>query len=58
LPDRIRGLPSIFYSGDRRGIHPQKFLENSVGIMQADAYSGFGRLYDENRKLGPILEAA
>jgi transposase len=47
-----------FYSNDRRGAHPQKFLESYTGVLQADAYSGFGRLYDANRTLGPILEAA
>src|SRR3569832_2549578 len=26
--------------------------------MQADAYAGFGRLYEANRKVGPIIEAA
>jgi len=26
--------------------------------MQADAYAGFGRLYEANRKGGPIVEAA
>lgn len=27
-------------------------------MMQADAYAGFGRLYEANRKGGPIVEAA
>jgi transposase len=26
--------------------------------MEADAYAGFNRLYDESRKAGPIIEAA
>jgi len=47
-----------FYSSDRSGSHPQKILETYTGIMQADAYSGFGRLYDKDRKFGRILEAA
>ena len=29
-----------------------------AGLMQADAYAGFGRLYEPNRKGGPIIEAA
>src|SRR3954465_2685961 len=29
-----------------------------AGLMQADAYAGFGRLYEANRKGGPIIEAA
>ena len=28
------------------------------GLMQADAYAGFNRLYDARRKPGPIIEAA
>ncbi len=47
-----------FYSPDRGGVHPQTFLAGYAGIMQADAYSGFGRLYDEGRAPGPIFEAA
>jgi transposase len=29
-----------------------------AGLMQADAYAGFTKLYEANRKLGPIVEAA
>ena len=29
-----------------------------TGILQADAYAGFGDLYDGKRKPGPITEAA
>ena len=29
-----------------------------AGLMQADAYAGFGKLYQANRKGGPIVEAA
>jgi transposase len=29
-----------------------------AGLMQADAYAGFNRLYEANRKPGPIVEAA
>lgn len=47
-----------FYSPDRRGEHPQRFLEGYSGILQADAYSGFGQLYEPGRPAGPILEAA
>ena len=44
-----------FYSSDRSGSHPQKVLENYVGILQADAYSGFGALYKRSDR---IQEAA
>lgn len=35
-----------YFSPDRKGEHPRKHLENSSGILQADAYSGFKSLYD------------
>lgn len=34
------------FSPDRKGEHPRKHLQNSSGILQADAYSGFKALYD------------
>lgn len=42
------------YSPDRRGERPRKHLGNFAGILQADAYSGFGHLYEG----GKIQEAA
>jgi transposase len=41
------------YSPDRRGEHPKVHLKPFTGILQADAYSGFGHLYGER-----IQEAA
>jgi hypothetical protein len=41
------------YSPDRKGEHPQRHLASFRGILQADAYSGFGRLYQD----GSIQEA-
>jgi transposase len=54
------GLPAaIFhYSRDRRGEHPQAHLAGYAGILQADAYDGYSRLYLSDRKPGPIREAA
>ena len=49
---------AFFYSPDREGIHPERHLAGFAGILQADAYSGFNRLYEPNREPGPILEAA
>ena len=46
------------YSRDRRGEHPQAHLAGYVGILQADAYDGYNKLYLADRKPGPILEAA
>jgi transposase len=48
----------FFYSRDRGGKHPERHLANYVGVMQADAYAGFNRLYETGRKPGPIVEAA
>lgn len=46
------------YSRDRGGAHPQAHLASYAGLFQADAYSGYGKLYDAGRQPGPILEAA
>jgi len=46
------------YSPDRGGKHPQLHLASYAGLMQADAYTGFNRLYGAGRKPGPIIEAA
>jgi len=48
----------FYYSPDRRGEHPQQHLTGWSGIMQADAYSGYNRLYAAGRKPEPIIEAA
>ena len=49
---------AFFYSPDRSGKHPEQHLVCYAGIMQADAYAGFNRLYDARRRPGPIIEAA
>ena len=48
----------FFYSRDRGGEHPRRHLADWVGLLQADAYAGFGELYDGRRHPGPITEAA
>ena len=48
----------FFYSRDRGGEHPEQHLASYAGLMQADAYAGFTKLYAANRKPGPIVEAA
>ena len=48
----------FYYSRDRSGEHPQRHLANFGGVLQADAYSGYGKLYDPGRAAGPITEAA
>jgi transposase len=49
---------AFFYSPDRGGEHPERHLASYAGLMQADAYAGFNRLYEAGRKPGPIVEAA
>jgi transposase len=48
----------FYYSPDRGGEHPQRHVADYTGMMQADAYAGFNRLYEADRKGGPITEAA
>ena len=48
----------FFYSPDRGGEHPERHLAGYAGLMQADAYAGFSKLYEANRKEGRIIEAA
>jgi transposase len=48
----------FYYSRNRNGEHPARHLAGYDGILQADAYAGFGELYDGKRKPGPITEAA
>ena len=48
----------FFYSRDRTAEHPERHLAGYAGILQADAYAGFNRLYDANREPGPIIQAS
>jgi transposase len=61
--DRPFGGPSppaavFYYSPDRAGAHPGQHLASYTGILQADAYGGYGDLYKADRRPGPIIEAA
>jgi transposase len=49
---------AFFYSRDRRGEHPDGHLDGFAGVLQADAYAGFNRLYAPEREPGPVSEAA
>jgi transposase len=60
--DRPFGGPAppaamFHYSRDRRGEHPQAHLAGWSGILQADAYGGYGPLYLADRSPGPVTEA-
>ncbi|HLY45480.1 MAG TPA: IS66 family transposase [Stellaceae bacterium] len=47
----------FYYSRDRGGEHPARHLAGYAGILQADAYGGYNKLYEAARKPGPIVEA-
>jgi len=60
--DRPFGGPAppaamFYYSRDRGGAHPVRHLAGYAGILQADAYSGYNKLYEADRRPGPIIEA-
>src|SRR6267143_1584042 len=48
----------FYYSRDRAGEHAQAHLADYAGIFQADAFGGYNRLYEADRKPGLIVEAA
>jgi transposase len=49
---------ALFYaSRDRTREHPERHLASYAGILQADAFDGYNRLYLADRKPGPIVEA-
>jgi len=47
----------FYYSRDRGGEHPQAHVARWSGILQADAYGGYDKLYAAGRKPGPIQQA-
>lgn len=55
-PAGSKDPPAVWYqfSPDRKGEHPQRHLKNFKGILQADAYSGYGDLY----ATGKVREAS
>nr|WP_256354421.1 IS66 family transposase [Variovorax sp. dw_308] len=55
-PAASQDAPAVWfqYSPDRKGEHPQTHLKNFTGILQADAYGGWGKLYGSGR----VKEAA
>src|SRR4051812_24786490 len=58
-PFGSRAPPAALYyaSRDRAGAHPERHLHGFCGILQADAYSGYNRLYDAGRPQGAITPA-
>ena len=59
-PSGGQGPPAamFYYSRDRGGEHPASHLVGYAGILQADAYGGYNKLYEADRKPAPIVEAA
>ncbi len=51
--DANPGAVAYYYSPDRKGIHPADHLANFSGIMHADGYGGYKKLYGNQ-----IIEAA
>jgi transposase len=50
---------AYFYSPDRGGAHPAAHMATFTGLLQADGYAGFEKLYGPARtKPGPITEVA
>src|SRR3954468_12739983 len=58
-PFDSRAPPAALYyaSRDRRGEHPEHHLRDFAGILQADAYGGYNRLYEPSRAPGAITPA-
>jgi transposase len=42
------------YTPNRKGEHPQRHLHNFSGVVQADGYAGYSKIYESGR----VLEAA
>ena len=59
-PAKSEVPPAVWfaYSPDRKGAHPQQHLRHFRGILQADGYAGFDRLYNPADPNHPIKEAA
>ena len=48
---------ALFYASRDRTRDPEGHLSGYAGILQADAFDGYNRLYLPDRKPGPIVEA-
>ncbi len=49
---------ALFYaSRDRTREHPERHRAGYAGVLQADAFDGYNRLYLADRKPGPVVEA-
>jgi transposase len=59
-PSASSDPPAVWfaYSPDRKGVHPRTHLKNFNGVLQADGYAGFDRLFNEIDPQHSIKEAA
>lgn len=49
---------ALYYAArDRKGEHPERHLQNFTGILQADAYGGYNRLFDASCAQGALTPA-
>uniref|UniRef100_E6PCP2 Transposase of ISCARN48, IS66 family n=1 Tax=mine drainage metagenome TaxID=410659 RepID=E6PCP2_9ZZZZ len=55
-PAAGEAAPAVWfaYTPDRKGEHPQRHLADFTGVLQADGYAGYSKLYDG----GQVREAA
>jgi transposase len=55
-PAAGQAAPAVWfaYSPDRKGLHPQRHLDDFTGVLQADGYSGFSKIYEG----GTVKEAS
>ena len=55
-PWAAHSAPAVWfdYTADRKGAHPQRHLDGFSGVLQADAYAGYSKLYESGR----VSEAA
>jgi transposase len=47
-----------YYSPDRKGKRPAEHLKNYSGILHADSYAGYKKLYRSNKNLDATIEEA
>lgn len=59
-PCADKAPPAVWfaYSPDRKGKHPAEHLKRFRGIVQADGYAGFDRLFNDADPEHPLREAA
>jgi hypothetical protein len=56
--DRHRPFTVFDYTPDRSRDGPVRWLKHYSGYLQADAYRGYDRLFQEGTEAGPLIEVA